>query len=116
LSAIDWEVFISKGKDKIVYRRPEDNKWVNKRLDREQASSVHDKHVDAEARAGEMLKKSGGGELITKGRDGRIRSKHTIQPGNDPNPAKDTEHSRQRTEHGTIPGPMLTRGMGRDCA
>jgi len=41
--------------------------------------------------AREMLKNQGGGELITKGRDGKIRSKDTIAPGNDPNPPKDKE-------------------------
>ncbi len=39
-----------------------------------------------------MLGNSGGGELITKGRNGKIRSKDTIKPGNDPNPPKDKEH------------------------
>jgi len=39
-----------------------------------------------------MLKKSGGGELTTKAVDGRIRSKDTIRPGNDPNPPRDKEH------------------------
>ena len=32
------------------------------------------------------------GELTTKGVDGRIRSKDTIAPGNDPVPPKDNEH------------------------
>jgi hypothetical protein len=39
-----------------------------------------------------MLQNQGGGELITKGVDGKIRSKDTISPGNDPNPPKDKEH------------------------
>jgi hypothetical protein len=39
-----------------------------------------------------MLHNQGGGELTTMGRDGRIRSKDTIAPGNDPNPPKDQEH------------------------
>jgi hypothetical protein len=38
-----------------------------------------------------MLKNQGGGELTTKGVDGRIRSKDTIAPGKDPNPPKDKE-------------------------
>ena len=42
--------------------------------------------------AREMLDNQGGGELITKGLDGKIRSKDTIAPGPDPNPPKDTEH------------------------
>lgn len=63
--------------DRIVYRR-DDGKWVNKRTDADKASSVHDKQSQAEATARDMLKGSGGGELITKGRDGKIRSKDTI--------------------------------------
>lgn len=39
-----------------------------------------------------MLKKSGGGELITKGKDQKIRSKDTIKPGYDSCPPKDKEH------------------------
>jgi hypothetical protein len=39
-----------------------------------------------------MLFRSGGGELKVMGRDGKIRSKDTIAPGNDPNPPKDKEH------------------------
>ena len=42
--------------------------------------------------AKQMLQNSGGGELTVKGRDGVIRSKDTIPPGNDPNPPKDREH------------------------
>jgi hypothetical protein len=38
-----------------------------------------------------MLRNSGGGELTTHGRDGKIRSKDTIG-GNDPMPPRDTEH------------------------
>lgn len=82
---------MSKGRDRMVFRRG-DGKWVNKRNDVDKASSVHVTQKDAEAKAREMLKNQGGGELITKGRDGKIRSKDTIAPGNDPNPPKDTEH------------------------
>ena len=39
-----------------------------------------------------MLRNQGGGELTIKRPDGRIRSKDTIAPGNDPNPPKDKEH------------------------
>jgi endonuclease YncB( thermonuclease family) len=31
-------------------------------------------------------------KLTTTGRDGKIRSKNTIPPGNDPNPPRDREH------------------------
>jgi len=82
---------MSKGKDRMVYRRP-DGTWANKRNDAEKASSLHDTQKDAEAAAREMLKNQGGGELITKNINGQIRSKDTIPPGNDPNPPKDKEH------------------------
>lgn len=78
-------------KNRIVFRR-DDGKWVNKKTSSDRASSLHDKQFDAEAAARDMLHSSGGGELITKGRDGKIRSKDTIAPGNDPCPPWDREH------------------------
>lgn len=82
---------MSKDRDRMVYRR-DDGKWANMRFDADRASSLHDTQKDAIDTASDMLKKSGGGELITKGLDGRIRSKDTIAPGNDPNPPRDSEH------------------------
>ncbi len=67
-------------------------KWANKRNDANKASSLHDTQKQANDAAREMLSNQGGGELTTMGRDGKIRSKDTIAPGNDPNPPKDTEH------------------------
>lgn len=55
-----------KDQDRIVYRRS-DKKWVNKRLDSEKASSVHDTQRDAKDAAKKMLQNQGGGELIKKG-------------------------------------------------
>lgn len=46
----------------------------------------------AERRAKDIVRNAGGGEVVTHGRDGRIRSKDTVAPGNDPNPPKDHEH------------------------
>jgi len=82
---------MSKDRDRTVGRRS-DGKWVNKRNDAEKASSVHDTQKEAIEAAKRMLQNQGGGELTTKGVDGKIRSKDTIAPGNDPNPPKDTEH------------------------
>ena len=82
---------MSKELDRIVYRR-EDGTWVNKKNDADRASSLHDTQKDALNSAKQMLQNQGGGELITKGLDGKIRSKDTIPPGNDPNPPKDKEH------------------------
>lgn len=82
---------MSKGRDRTVYRRS-DGKWVNKRNDADKASSLHDTQNGAENEARNMLRNQGGGELITKGLDGKIRSKDTIAPGNDPLPPRDKEH------------------------
>lgn len=80
-----------KGRDRIVSPRP-DGQWANKRNDAEKASSLHKTQRDAEQAARQMLENQGCGELTTQGRDGKIRSKDTIAPGNDPNPPKDKEH------------------------
>lgn len=80
-----------KGRDRMVYQRS-DKKWANKRNDASKASSLHDTQREAEQAARDMLRNQGGGELTTKGRDGRIRSKDTIAPGNDPSSIRDTEH------------------------
>ena len=82
---------MSKNRDRTVSRR-QDGQWANKRNDAEKASSLHDTQKEAEAAAREMLRNQGGGELTTMGRDGKIRSKDTIAPGNDPFPPRDTEH------------------------
>ena len=82
---------MSKGKDRTIFIRP-DGSWENKRNDASKASSVHKTQKEAENAARDMLKNQGGGELTIKGRDGKIRSKNTIPPGNDPNPPKDKEH------------------------
>jgi len=82
---------MSKGKDRTVYRRT-DRMWVNKRNDADKATSLHKTQKDAENAARQNLKNQGGGELTTKGLDGKIRSKDTIDPGNDPSNIKDTEH------------------------
>lgn len=82
---------MSKNNDRTVYRR-DDGKWVNKRNDADRAGSVHDRQGEAIKSAKDMLHDTGGGELIVKGLDGRIRSKDTIAPGNDPCPPRDREH------------------------
>jgi len=82
---------MSKPQDRTVYRR-DDGNWANKRNDASRASSVHETQADANARAKEMLQNQGGGERTTLGRHGRIVSKDTIAPGNDPVPPVDREH------------------------
>ena len=82
---------MSKGKDRTVYRRS-DGQWANKRNDAGRVSSLHPTQRDADRAARDMLRNQGGGELTLKGRDGRIRSKDTISPGNDPFPPRDREN------------------------
>jgi hypothetical protein len=55
-------------------------------------SAHEDTQADADRRAAEILRNAGGGERITHGRDGAIRSKDTIAPGRDPFPPRDKEH------------------------
>ncbi len=78
---------MSKPQDRTVYQRS-DGSWVNKRNDAERASSVHDTQRDAQGAARNMLGNQGGGELTTKGVNGKIRDKDTVSPGNDPYPPK----------------------------
>jgi len=66
--------------------------WVVKKPGAERVSSRHDTQREADQRAAEILRKAGGGERITHGVDGRIRSKDTIPPGHDPYPPRDKEH------------------------
>lgn len=82
---------MSKGRDRTIYKT-HDGDWVNKRNDSDRASSIHNTQKDAIDAARNMLKNQGGGELTVKGLDGKIRSKDTIPPGNDPCPPKDKEH------------------------
>ena len=81
---------MSKDRDRTVFQRGD--KWVNKRNDADRASSAHDTQREASNAAKEMLHNQGGGELTIKGTDGKIRSKDTIAPGNDPFPPRDREH------------------------
>ena len=82
---------MAKDRDRFVYRRA-DGVWVNQRNDSDRASSLHDTQAAANQAARDMLRNQGGGELTTQGRNGRIVSKDTIAPGNDPSSIRDTEH------------------------
>lgn len=82
---------MSKKQDRTVFKGS-DGDWKNMRNDASRASSSHRTQKEAEQAARELLRRQGGGELTTNGLDGKIRSKDTIRPGNDPNPPKDKEH------------------------
>lgn len=79
---------MSKPQDRIISKR-EDGTWVNQRKDSERATSLHKTQADAINAAKDNLRNQGGGELIIKGENGKIRQKDTVPPGNDPNPPKD---------------------------
>lgn len=66
--------------------------WVVRKPGAERVSSRHDTQREADRRAAELIGNAGGGERITHGVDGRIRSKDTIPPARDPNPPRDKEH------------------------
>jgi hypothetical protein len=78
---------MAKGRDRTVYRNKA-GKWVNKRNDATRAGSTHRTQKEAQDAARDMLKNQGGGELTTKGVNGKIRDKDTVAPGNDPYPPK----------------------------
>ena len=63
------------------------DKWANKKAGADRASSLHDTQADAQKSARDDLKNSPtGGELVTHGKDGKIRQKNTIPPAKDPYP------------------------------
>jgi len=78
---------MSKPHDRTVSKRPDGN-WQNKRNDAKKASSVHRTQKAAQDAARNNLKNQGGGELTTKGTNGKIRDKDSVAPGNDPKSVK----------------------------
>ena len=65
-------------------------KWADKAAGATKAAGVYDTQKEAQTAARRRLQRSGGGELTTHGRDGKIRDSDTVSPGNDPNPPRDT--------------------------
>lgn len=63
--------------------------WDVKAPNADRASSHHDTQAEALDRAREIVQNAGGGEVVTHGRDGRIRDSDTIAPGSDPFPPRD---------------------------
>jgi len=74
-----------------VVRNPQGG-WDIKKPNASRVSAHLSTQSAADQRAAEILRNAGGGERITHGRDGRIRSKDTIAPGADPFPPRDREH------------------------
>ncbi|MHB8892147.1 MAG: DUF2188 domain-containing protein [Candidatus Limnocylindrales bacterium] len=68
-----------------------DGRWAVRREGSGRASGVFDTQRQAEGRAREITHNTGGGEVVTHGRDGRIRDSDTVSPGNDPFPPRDAK-------------------------
>jgi len=52
-------------------------------------SAHSDTQAGAVDRSREILQNRGGGEIVIHNRQGQIRDKDTVKPGNDPNPPRD---------------------------
>jgi hypothetical protein len=76
------------GNRRIVSPNSDRGGWDVNKPGASRASSHHDTQAEAQSAAREYLRNEGGGELTTQGRDGRIRDKDTVPPGNDPYPPK----------------------------
>jgi hypothetical protein len=63
---------------------PRDGGWAAEKEGASRAASVHRTQAEAIDAARGYLGNQGGGELNIHGRDGAIRAKDTIAPGNDP--------------------------------
>ena len=75
-----------------VTKDKDSGEWKVKREKAERAAGSFGTQAEAEKAAKEFSANSGGGEVVTHSRDGKIRSKDTVEPGNDPFPPRDTEH------------------------
>jgi hypothetical protein len=65
---------------------PHKDGWAVEKPGTSRVSSVHDTQRQAQDAARGSLHRTGGGELVTMGTDGRIRAKDTVAPGRDPFP------------------------------
>lgn len=76
---------------KNIWISPDSDQWKAQREGAERASRIFDTQREAENYGRNALQNNNGGELITQGQDGQIRSKDTINSP-DPIPPKDREH------------------------
>lgn len=74
--------------DQMMIQKRDDGQWEAKRDGASRATAVTRTQKEAVDKGRESLKNSGGGELTTKGEDGKIRAKDTIAPAKDPYPPK----------------------------
>lgn len=74
---------------KKVHVVPHTDGWAVKREGNNRATSVHDTQKEAQ-KAAIPIAKQEKTEVVTHGRDGKIRDSDSY--GNDPNPPKDKKH------------------------
>jgi uncharacterized protein YdaT len=74
---------------KRVHVVPHQDGWAVKRDGATRASSIHDTQQEAQ-KAAIPLARNAGSEVVTHGRDGKIRDSDSY--GNDPHPPKDNRH------------------------
>ena len=65
-----------------------DGGWRVEKPGASRASAKADTQTEAIDRAREIVHNDGGGEILIHGRDGKIRAKDTVAPGNDPHPPR----------------------------
>ena len=73
---------MKKLQDRIIYRA--ENGWANKRADATRPTSIHVTQKEAYLAAKKILVRQGGGRILIKGLDGRVKQKTTLIPGVDP--------------------------------
>lgn len=80
------------GKKTDRYVVKHEDGWAVKAPGASRASAVTPTQKQAEARAKEIVRNQGGGEVRIQGRDGKIRDSDTVRKGRDPNPPRDKKH------------------------
>jgi hypothetical protein len=76
------------GPERRMVQRRSDKRWEAIKPHHRRASVVTDTQRQAEDRGRKILRNLGGGELTTKGCDGRIRASDSVARGPDPSPPK----------------------------
>lgn len=79
---------MGKGNDHDRHVVKRNDGWAVVKEDHDRASAVTSTQKEAIDRAREIVANAGGGEVVTHGPNGMIRSKDTITPGNDPSSSK----------------------------
>jgi hypothetical protein len=75
---------VASGNDNNRYvQQRTDGKWEGVKEDHQRAGVVADTQKEVIDRTREIVRNAGGGELVIKGRNGRIRDSDTVAPGNE---------------------------------